>query len=166
MTRRVLTIACLVLLAVGATSCAGEDQTGSAAHRMSVWVKGTGLGEDIGTLMADNARLPKDVPNGTGAVHAGCGTMEDDAEMANDELPSPDAQVTIWLSSAYGLEGAAGTECYDAGSTNKKLLAQAERDTAKAEALYGRVIIRIQSIDGRLPSTTTTTENGPISIFG
>jgi hypothetical protein len=166
MTRRVVTIALLVLIAVGAASCAGEDQIGSASQRMSAWVKGTGLGEDIGTLIADNARLPKDVPNGTGAVHAACGTMEDDAEMANGELPSPDAQVTDWLSTAYGLEGTAGTECYNAGSTNKKLLTEAERDTAKAEGLYDRVIIRIQSIDGRLPSTTTTTENGPISIFG
>ena len=166
MTRRIRAIVLLVLIAVGAASCAGEDQIGTAAHRMSSWVKGTGLGEDIGTLMADNARLPNDVRNGTGAVHAACGTMEDDAEMANGELPSPDAQVTIWLSTAYGLEGAAGTTCFNAGSTNKKRLAEAERDTAKAEALYGRVIIRIQSIDGRLPSTTTTTENGPISIFG
>ena len=49
------------------TSCAGADQQGSSAHRMSVWVSGTTLGEDIGTLLADNARVPKDVANGTGA---------------------------------------------------------------------------------------------------
>ena len=46
------------------TSCAGADQEGSPAHRMSVWVSGTSFGEDIGTLVADNARVPKDVPNG------------------------------------------------------------------------------------------------------
>ena len=39
------------------TSCAGADQQGSPAHRMSVWVSGTGFGEDIGTLIADNARV-------------------------------------------------------------------------------------------------------------
>jgi hypothetical protein len=151
---------------VAAASCAGEDQTGSSAHRLSEWVSGTSLGEDIGTLVADNARVPKDVPNGTGAVHAACATIEQDADTANDELPAPDPTVTDWLSNAYGLEGTAATDCYDAGSTNKKLLAKAEAATAEADQLYERVLIRIQSIDGNLPSTTTTTNNAPGSIFG
>src|ERR1700722_5265675 len=148
MNRRIPAAALVLLLGVGAASCAGADQIGSPAHRMSVWVGGTGFGEDIGTLTADNARIPKDVPNGTGAVHAACATLEDDAEMANDELPTPDSDVTDWLSTAYGLEGPAGNDCYSAGSTNKKQLATAERDTAKADALYTRVLARIHSIDG------------------
>ena len=167
MNKRTLAVALTILLGVGAASCAGEDQTGSASHRMSVWVKGTTLGEDIGTLIADNARVPKVVPHGTGAVHAACGTMEDDADMANGELPTPRRPGDrLAVRRAYGLEGTAATECYNAGSTNKKLLAKAETATAKAEALYSRALIRIQSIDGRVPSTTTTTDNGPISIFG
>jgi hypothetical protein len=164
--RRVVSAVLVILVGVGAASCAGEDQIGSAAHRMSEWVKGTGLGEDIGTLVADNARLPKVVPNGTRAVHGACGTMLDDAEMANGELPTPDAEVTDWLSTAYSLEGTAANQCYSAGSTNKKLLAKAEKEMTRAESLYARALIRIESIDGREPSTTTTTENGPISIFG
>jgi hypothetical protein len=164
--KRLLSVVLLVLVGVGAASCAGEDQIGSSAHRMSAWVKGTSFGEDIGTLVADNARVPLDVKNGTGAVHAACGTMETDADVANDELPTPDPEVTNWLSTAYGLEGAAANECFSAGSTNKKLLAESARNTKKAEALYSRALIRIQSIDGRVPSTTTTTDNGPVSIFG
>jgi hypothetical protein len=162
-TRRLLTVTLIVLLGLGAASCAGQDQVGTAAHRMSTWVKGTGLGEFIGTLKADNARVPKE--NGAGALHAACGTMEDDADMANDELPSPDSQVTAWLATAYGLEGAAANECYS-GAGNPKALAKSAANAAKAEALFSRVVIRIDSIDGRLPSTTTTTDNGPISIFG
>ena len=135
--KRLLSVALLLLVGVGAASCAGEDQIGSAAHRMSVWVKGTGFGDDIGTLMADNARVPKDVKNGTGAVHAACGTMEDDADMANDELPTPDGEVTNWLSTAYGLEGTAATECYNAGVTDPKLLARAYAAMTRAERLRG-----------------------------
>jgi hypothetical protein len=155
-----------LLVLVSLTSCAGEDQRGSGSHRMSEWVGGTGFGEDIGTLVADNERLPKVVPNGTGAVHAACATVEDDAEMANDELPTPDSQVSDWLYEAYGLEGTAGTLCYRAGATDPTLLARAERDTIKAEALYTQALERIASIDGRTPSTTTTTDNNPGSIFG
>ncbi len=154
--------------AVTLTSCAGEDQMGSPAHRMSVWVSGTNFGEDIGTLVADNARIPKVVPNGTGAVHAACGTLVTDAEMANTELPSPDPEVTDLLTKAYGLEGTVGNECYDAGSTNKALLAQSARNAIRAEALYDEVLQRIRAIDGKVPVTTTTTGNSGNSggIFG
>jgi hypothetical protein len=166
MTRRIMGAAFTVLLAVGLASCAGEDQQGSAEHRMSEWVSGTGFGGDIGTLMADNQRVPKDVVNGTGAVHAACGALEDDAEMANSSLPAPDSQVTDLLSDAYGLEGTAGTECYSAGATDKALLVKSQKDMIKAEALYNEVLMRIQSIDGKVVSTTTTTDNDPGSIFG
>ena len=57
-------VAVLSIVAISATSYTGEDQQGSPAHRMSVWVGGTGLGGSIGTLFADNARVGKDVANG------------------------------------------------------------------------------------------------------
>ncbi len=167
--RRPALVPILVLLTGSAlllSSCAGADQEGSPAHRMSVWASGTSLGEDIGTLIADNARVPKDVPNGTGAVHAACSTLLNDAEMANTELPSPDPEVTDLLTEAYGLEGDAANECYDAGATNTKLLLQSERNGIKAEALYNEVLQRIRQIDGKVVSTTTTTDNSTGGIFG
>jgi hypothetical protein len=171
MNRRTLTHAgrvglVLLVVALAAAGCAGEDQQGTPAQRMSAWVKGTGLGGDIGTLNADNARVPLDVANGTGAVHAACGTVEVDADMANGVLPTPDSQVTDWLSTAYGLEGTAATECYNAGATNTKLLAQSARHTAQAHALFERALIRIQSIIGHPVATTTTTDNATGGIFG
>jgi hypothetical protein len=164
----VISLAVSVAVAVTLSSCAGEDQRGSPAHRMSEWVSGTSFGEDIATLIADNARIPKAVANGSGAVHADCGTLLTDAEMANTELPSPDAQVTDQLTKAYGLEGTAANECYDAGSTNKQLLAESARNAIKAEALYNDVLQRIRVIDGKVPVTTTTAGNtgNTGSIFG
>jgi hypothetical protein len=162
----VASLAVMIGCALTLTSCAGADQEGSAAHRMSVWVSGTGFGEDVGTLVADNARIPKVVPNGTGAVHAACGTMLNDAEMANTNLPSPDPDVTDLLTQAYGLEGTAANQCYDAGATNTKLLGESERNSIKAEALYQQALQRIRQIDGRTVSTTTTTDNSSGSIFG
>ncbi len=171
--RRRFLVTSLVLLtgcALTLTSCAGADQEGSTAHRMSVWVSGTNLGEDIGTLVADNARIPNDVPNGAGAMHAACSTLLNDAEMANTDLPSPDPDVTDLLTKAYGLEGTAANQCYDAGVTNPKLLAQSERNGIKAEALYQEALQRIRAITGRSPVTTTTAGNtgnsGIGGIFG
>jgi hypothetical protein len=166
MSARIAALVLMPLLVIGLSSCAGLDQMGSPAHRMSEWVSGTGFGAAIGTLIADNQRIPKEVPNGTGAVHAGCGALEDDTEMANGELPSPDPDVTTWLSEAYGLEGSAGTNCYNAGATNPKLLAKAYGEMTKAQGLFSRVLIRIQAIDNKVVSTTTTTDNGTGGIFG
>jgi hypothetical protein len=172
MSRRLL-VATLVLLtgasSVALTSCAGEDQIGSPAHRVSVWVDGTNLGQDIGTLIADNVRIPKVVANGAGALHAACSTMLNDAEAANTELPSPDSEVTDLLTRAYGLEGTAANDCYNSGGTDTKLLTESRRDTIKAEALYNQVLQRIRAIDGKVPSTTTTVGNSGNSgggIFG
>jgi hypothetical protein len=172
MSRRSL-VPSLVLMtgcALALTSCAGADQQGSAAHRMSVWVSGTSLGESIATLIADNARVPKDVANGTGAVHAACATILNDAQMANSTLPSPDPDVTALLTKAYGLEGTAANQCFSAGATNKKLLAEARRNGVKAEALYQEALQRIRAVDGKVPATTTTSGNtgnsGIGSIFG
>jgi hypothetical protein len=161
-TSLVLVTGCAVTL----TSCAGADQQGSTAHRMSVWVNGTSLGQDIGTIVADNARVPKDVANGTGAVHAACGTLLNDAEMANTNLPSPDPEVTTLLTKAYGLEGTAANQCFDAGATDQKLLAQSEHNAIKAEALYDEALQRIRQIIGRTVSTTTTTDNSTGGILG
>jgi hypothetical protein len=155
----------LVSAALGLSACAGADQEGSPAHRMSVWVSGTGFGGDIGTLVADNARIAKVAPNGAGALHAACSTMINDAEMANGSLPSPDPTVTDLLSEAYGLEGTAGNDCYN-GATNSTLLEEAERDGIRADAYYNEVLQRIRAVDGREPETTTTSGNSGNSGIG
>ncbi len=79
--------------------------------------------------------------------------------MANTELPAPDPEVTNLLTKAYGLEGTAGNECYDAGTTNRPLLAKSARNAIKAEALYNEALQRIRAIDGKSPATTTTGGN-------
>jgi hypothetical protein len=162
-------VALVSLSALVLTSCAGADQEGSPAHRMSVWVDGTGLGGELGTLVADNARIAKVAPNGAGALHAACSTMINDAEMANSSLPSPDPTVTDLLTQAYGLEGTAGNQCYD-GASDPKKLAEAERNGIKADALYQEALQRIRAITGRAPVTTTTSGNtgnsGIGGIFG
>jgi hypothetical protein len=162
-------VALLSFSALVLTSCAGADQEGSPAHRMSVWVQGTGLGAEIGTLVADNARIAKVAPNGSGALHAACSTMINDAEMANSSLPSPDPTVTDLLTRAYGLEGTAGNQCYG-GATNPAQLAEAERNGIKADALYQEALQQIRAVDGKAPATTTTSGNtgnsGAGGIFG
>jgi hypothetical protein len=163
---RAASIVVMLGCALTLTSCAGADQQGSPAHRMSAWVSGTNFGAQIGTLIADNARIPMDVANGTGAVHAACSTLLNDAQMAYAELPSPDPGVNQLLNSAYTLEQSAANDCYNAGTTDTKLLTKAQREGIKAEALYNQVLQRMREIDGKPVPTTTTTDNSTGGIFG
>ena len=163
----VLVLALMLGSALLLTSCAGADQQGSPAHRMSTWVGGTSFGATIGTLTADNARVPLDVANGTGAVHAACSTLLNDAQMAYAELPTPDPDVTTLLNNAYALEQNAANDCYNAGTGDAKLLARSEREGIRAQALFDEALQRIREIDGRSVPTTTTTDNGASGgIFG
>ena len=169
MRRRFLVATSVVLMfgsALTLTSCAGADQQGDAAQRMSAWVVGTSVGSDIGTLIADDARVPKVAPNGSGALHAACSTMLNDAEMAYAELPSPDPDLNQLLNSAYMLEQTAANDCYDAGGPHTKLLTESVRDGIKAQALFNEALQRIRQIDGKAVSTTTTTDNSTGGIFG
>ncbi len=80
-------------------------------------------------------------------------------------MPSPDPEVTDLLTKAYGLEGTAGNQCFDAGATNHTQLRRSEHNAIKAEALYNQVLQRIRQIDGRTcpPRRRPTTPGG---IFG
>ncbi len=168
MRRRLRAASSVVLLgcALTLTSCAGADQRGTPAQRMSSWVSGTGFGAQIGTLIADNARVSEDVANGTGAVHAACGTLLNDAQMAYAELPSPDPDVNRLLNDAYTIEQSSANDCYNAGATDPTLLAKSRREGIKAEALYVQALQRIRAIDGKAVPTTTTTDNSSGGIFG
>lgn len=170
--RRPTRIATLVLAAAAAlclSACTGEDQQGSAAQRMDAWVRGTGLGESTGTLVADNARIAQVAPRGSGALHGACATIVIDASAANSDLPAPDPTVTQLLSQAYGLEGTVGNECFDAAG-NPALLTKSVRGGIRADALLDEALQRIRAIDGKVPVTTTTTGNtgnsGVGGIFG
>jgi len=78
----------------------------------------------------------------------------------------PDTTVTNQLSNAYADEGSAANDCYNAGTTNAKLLARSARERAQADALLAQALERVQSITGTTISTTTTTDPGSGSIFG
>lgn len=158
----------LVLSALVLGGCSGPYQTGSPAQRMNAWVNDTGFGQQIGTLTADNQRITEVIhlKHGTGAIHADCSLLVSDAETANGNLPTPNHQVSLLLYNAYGLEGEAGTNCYNAGSTNQALLAKSKAERAKAMIEIQSSLKMIEQIMKSTVSTTTTTNPNSGSIFG
>ena len=99
-------------------------------------------------------------------MHTICAVLLNDVEAANSDLPSPDLRLTTLLSDAYGLEGDAANDCYDAGSTNAALQAKSARERSRAQTLLLQALARVARVTGHPVSTTTTVAPGGGGIFG
>ena len=91
----------------------------------------------------------------TGVIHTVCAVLLDDTEAANDNLPTPDQQLTVLLSNAYNEEGSVANNCYDAGTANPALQAKSARQRATARAGIERALARVVALTGHAVSTTT-----------
>ncbi len=152
-----LAVAGCLLLA----GCAGQEQSGTPAHRVATWVSGSGAGASIGTVEADirNVDLVLERHDPAGAVRSVCALLASDAANANGNLPTPDQTLSDELSKAYGTAYDAGNDCYDGaggGAAAGRLTTSATLRT-RAVAQLALAIARIAAVTGKVPSTTTTT---------
>ena len=141
---------------------------GTPRQQMREWISGTGFGNSVGTIEGDAARVSRAVTEhlGTGAIRADCGVLLTDAQSANTELPTPDPGINQTLYTAYGIEGEAANNCYNAGATNTALLAKSARERAQADTLITSAFTRAEILSGQTVSTTTTTNPDSGGIFG
>jgi len=163
MSRRVwIAVVAAVMVAVAVVafvSYRGAGSGGTLSQRLEAWVSGTGLGQDLGVLRADGADIDKVLAHkgGTGAVHTVCDVLSVTAESANSNLPSPDTALTQLLARAYSLEYEAGNNCYAAGSTDTRLLAESATERAQAQRVIDRALEEVSTLTGKSVPTTTTT---------
>ena len=153
----VIAVGVLAFLAYGNTG-----SSGTPAQQVRSWVNGTGLGQSVGTVLGDAARVRVAVDDhaDSGVLHTDCGVLLTDAQSGNGELPTPNSQLTHLLSSGYALAYDAGNDCYDSGGTNHKLLAQATKERIEAEAKLDQSVNLVNQLVGGTLSTTTTTQPG------
>lgn len=146
----------------------GLGPTGTPRHQLTVWVEASRLGQVVGTLEADAARVTTAVAEHRDArvMHTICGVLLTDAQSANGDLPTPDSPLTNTLSRAYELDYGAGNDCYSAGSTNTKLLDRSATERRAADNQFTRALDRVEQVTGRGVPTTTTTVPGGGGVFG
>lgn len=163
MSRRVwIAVVAAVMVAVAVVAFVSNRGAGSGGtHRqqLKAWVSGTGLGEDLGALRADGADIDKVLAHksGTNAIHTVCSVLSVTAESANSNLPAPDTALTQLLARAYSLEYEAGNNCYAAGSTNTRLLAESATERAQAQKVIDQALEQVNTLTGESVPTTTTT---------
>ncbi len=155
-------MACVVAAACMLAGCAGPDETGPPSARVTSWVTGGGGGAAIGTLEADSGNVAHALATGNppSAIRTVCALLTNDAETAIGNLPTPDAQLTQELDSAYQDAAAAGDDCYNGAAGNRTLLDRSAAERDHLTPLLAAAVQRIVSVTGHVPSTTTTAPSG------
>jgi len=151
----VVAIGVLAFIAYG-----GTGRSGTPTQDLVAWVRQTGFGTSVGTVVGDASRVRIAVAahQGSGVLHTDCGVLLTDAQTANGELPTPNTQLTDLLSSGYALAYDAGNDCYDSAGTNRSLLDRATKERIQAEAKLQQAVTLVDQLTGLTVSTTTTTE--------
>lgn len=111
--RRAAAAFSLVLaLGLALNACSTPDESGSMAHRVSAWVKGTGFQAAAAALSQDVSAVQKDRRDASAAVvKVDCLTLGQDTTQDHSVLPTPDQALTLDLSKAYDAYYSYATTC-------------------------------------------------------
>jgi hypothetical protein len=102
-------------------SCGSASST--TAQRVMSWSSSSTLSSDISQIRADAANVAKVESIGNpGAIRTNCAVLDLDTENANQNLPSPDQQLTTELSDGYAAEIQAAQDCYHGAGKSKTLI--------------------------------------------
>jgi hypothetical protein len=158
----ILVIGVLAFVAYGGVGSSGGGRGG-----LSAWVHGTGLGQSLGTLHADNGHVTLVLHRhlGNQALHTVCAVLSDDTATAMADLPSPNSTLNTLLARAYQAEYQAANDCYSAGANGSRDH-QAEKEVAAGQTLLDQAVALAVSATGATLSTTTTTTPDSGGIFG
>jgi hypothetical protein len=163
---RTLTLVALaVVITLGSSllaACAGQEQSGTPAARVTTWVKGASGGVAIGTVEVDarNVDLALARHNTAAALRTVCALLTTDAQTAIGNLPTPDDQLTGDLNNAYEVASAAGDDCYKGSGDNAALMRRSAEERKKLVPLLATAVDRIVVVTGHTPSTSTTAPSG------
>jgi hypothetical protein len=140
--RVVLTVAAgLVLVACG-SPYAGS----TVAQQVQSWIKTTGFVASLDALRGDASRIAViEARHDAGAQHTDCDVLVDDVLGANQNLPTPDDQLTRILSSAYSAASDAGRRCASGAAGSG--WSQVQEDLSRAGSGYIKAQARLDALN-------------------
>jgi len=157
----------LVAGAVALGGCAGQEQSGTPAQRITTWIDGGG-GSGIGNVevASRNVDLALSQHNSPAAIREVCALLSNEAQTSIGNLPAPDDSLTNQLNAAYVEATTAAGDCYNGAAGNSRLLARSATERKRASALLATAVQYAESITGRTPTTDTTAPQGGGDPFG
>ena len=128
-------------------SCAG-GHPGTLGQQVQSWARATGLTSALHTLEDDARRVRVVAAGADGAgLRTVCDVLVTDALSANQELPSPDAELNSILTAAYRAAVAAGDGCLRGARARRGLSSQVTGDLARAQAQYVKAQARVDLLE-------------------
>jgi hypothetical protein len=154
----VAAVATVVVGAMALVGCAGPEESGPPAARVSAWVSTAGGGAAIGTVEVDSANIDHAIAHHSSpaALKTVCALLTNDAETAIGNLPTPDTQLTDDLNNAYQDGAAAGDDCFKGASGSEALMRRSATERTKLVPLLALATDRMSALTGHTPSTSTT----------
>ncbi|HEX3981124.1 MAG TPA: hypothetical protein VHW93_07870 [Acidimicrobiales bacterium] len=155
----------MVVVAAGCgmlAGCAGPEESGPPAARVTAWMSGAGGGAAVGALLVDSRNISYALSRrqAPAAIKTACALLTNDAETAIGNLPTPDTQLTDELNAAYEDAAAAGDACFQGASGKASLLRKSATERSKLGPLLTVAVDRIGAVTGHTPSTSTTEADG------
>lgn len=106
---------------------AGLSTACSQGKSVSAWVSSTTLTSDISTIRTDAANVVRvEKTHNPGAIRTDCAVLDLDTENANQNLPTPNQQLTDELSDAYTAEIQAAQDCFHGAGKSNELLSRGQ----------------------------------------
>jgi hypothetical protein len=141
--------AALSLLTAGTVlgACGGTPAT--VGHQLQSWATGAGWPASARTLHGDLARLSDVGSDGPGARRTVCDVLVTDALSANEQLPTPDGELTSLLSRGYAPAAAAGRACFADAAGLPGAIVEGRR----AASYLVRAQARYDALTSTLPSS-------------
>ena len=158
-----------LIAAVLLSGCAGQEQSGTPAARVTTWVQGSGGGTAIGTVELDSRNVDQALAHHDppASIRSVCALLTDDAETAIGNLPTPDTMLTGALNAAFEDAAAAGDDCYQGAGGDSRLLGHSASERARLVPLLQVAVERITAVTGHTPTTDTTApQSGSGDPFG
>ncbi len=138
-------VALSAVVAGGAFAMACSSQySGTLAQQVNEWSTMTQFPSEASALQDDYQNFNElGAHLAPGVLRTYCDVMVTDALNANQNLPTPDTQVTDLLSDAYNLFGESGRNCLSGANGNTALLgrAQSQRVAGAHQLIKARAVI-------------------------
>jgi hypothetical protein len=151
-------VATVVVGAMALAGCAGPEESGPPAARVSAWVSTAGGGAAIGAVEVDSANIDHAIAHHSSpaAIRTVCALLTNDAETAIGNLPTPDTQLTNDLNNAYEDGAAGGDDCFKGASGSRSLLRRSAAERKKLIPMLATATHRLSALTGHTTSTSTT----------
>ncbi len=166
--RSALVALAAVVVVTSLGGCAGQEQSGSPAQRVSSWMNagggGSGIGNvDVASRNVDLALARHNVPS---AIKEVCALLSNEAQTGIGNLPTPDDQLTTELNAAYEDATAAGNDCFHGADGDRTLMARSAAERTRLIGLLDAVVAHVKRITGKTPTTETTAPQSGGDPFG